>query len=58
MKIVLVCDFSIPVSSYDDKERMVWWLGKEFSKLGHEVTFLLKEGKTCEFGNISLDSPK
>ncbi len=52
MKIVLVCASKIPVSAYIDKARMVWWLGKELSKLGHEVSLMVKTSGPCEFANI------
>ena len=58
MKIVLACDGKIPLSAYDDKERIVWWLGKELSTMGHEITFLLKEKVECDFANIVIYNPK
>jgi glycosyltransferase involved in cell wall biosynthesis len=58
MKIILVCDCKIPVSSYDDKERVVWWLGKELNRLGHQVSFLVRDGSTCDFANVLIYQDK
>lgn len=58
MKITLVCDSVMPVSSYDDKERVVWWLGKELVRQGHEVSLLVRKGSTCDFANILIYNDK
>ena len=58
MKIVLVSDCKIPVSDYDDKARVVWWLGKELSKAGHEVSLLLREGSNCDFAKLIIYNKK
>ncbi len=52
MKILLVHNSRIPIQTYDDAERTLWWLGKALNRLGHEVTFLVKKGSTCPFANI------
>ncbi len=49
MKILLVCPSQIPISTYEDAERVAWWLGKELAARGHEVTFLAKKGSECPF---------
>ena len=59
MKILLVCNAKIPIQTYDDKERIIWWLGKALIHLGHEVVFLVKKGSTCPFAKVLvLDEKK
>lgn len=59
MKILLVCHSQIPISTYEDAERVAWWLGKELTKRGHEVTYLAKKGSECPFAPvIALDDKK
>jgi len=58
MKIVLVCASKIPVSAYVDKARIVWWLGKELSKLGHDVSLMMTTSGPCEFANILVYDEK
>lgn len=52
MKIILVCDCKIPVSSYDDKARVVRWLGKALTEAGHSVVFMVQEGSDCDFAPV------
>jgi len=52
MKILLVCNSQIPISTYEDAERVAWWLGKELTKRGHQVTFLAKKGSVCPFATV------
>lgn len=52
MKILIVNKSLIPVTLYGGTERVIWYLGKELSKLGHQVTYLVKKGSTCTFGSI------
>jgi len=42
----------IPVKKYGGTERVIWGLGKELAKMGHTVSFLVKEGSTCDFGTV------
>ncbi len=59
MKILLVCHSQIPISTYEDAERVAWWLGKELAGRGHEVTFLAKKGSECPFAKVvHLDDKK
>lgn len=59
MKILIVEHSIIPVQLYGGTQRVIWSLGKELSKLGHLVTFLVKQGSTCEFADvIFLDDQK
>ena len=38
--------------TYGGTERVMWCLGKELSRLGHQVTFLVKEGSSCDFAKV------
>jgi glycosyltransferase involved in cell wall biosynthesis len=53
MKILIVCKEIIPARLYGGVERMVWYLGRELAGMGHEVTFLVKEGSSSNFARIS-----
>ena len=52
MRILIVNPGIIPVYLYGGTERVIWGLGKELTKLGHEVTFLVKKGSLCEFASV------
>ena len=59
MKILLVHQTKIPVFSYGGTERVVWDLAKGLIELGHEVTFLVPEGSSCDFAKvICIDATK
>ncbi len=45
---------SIPVKKYGGTERVIWGLGKELNKLGHNVTYLVPEGSTSDFARILI----
>jgi len=47
------------VSAYGGTERVIWYLGKELVKLGHQVTYLVNEGSRCDFAKVVfIDSSK
>lgn len=53
MKItILNRGLKIPAYEYGGTERVIWGLGYELSKLGHEVTFVVPNGSSCSFGKI------
>ncbi len=52
MKILIVNNTLIPVKLYGGTERVIWSLGKELVKLGHQVIFLVKQGSTCDFAKV------
>lgn len=59
MRILIVNTCIIPVHLYGGTERVMWGLGKELTALGHDVTFLVKKGSTCEFASvIHIDETK
>jgi glycosyltransferase involved in cell wall biosynthesis len=57
MKVLLVHQTKIPVFSYGGTERVVWDLAKGLIELGHEVTFLVPEGSSCDFAHVILIDP-
>ncbi len=52
MRILIVDGGRIPVTLYGGTERVIWGLGKELSKMGHQVTFLVKAGSHSDFAAI------
>lgn len=52
MKILIAIDSKIPVSLYGGTERVIWYLGKELTQMGHTVTYLASEGSCCDFAKI------
>lgn len=52
MKILIVHPEDIPRHYYGGTERVIWYLGKELVRLGHEVTYLVKAGSTCDFAPV------
>ena len=52
MKILIVNNSVIPVKLYGGTERVIWYLGKELSKLGHHITYLVNRGSTCDFATV------
>jgi glycosyltransferase involved in cell wall biosynthesis len=52
MHILIVNNTQIPAHKYGGTERVIWWLGKELVKKGHRVTYLVKEGSTCNFATV------
>jgi glycosyltransferase involved in cell wall biosynthesis len=57
MKILIVNNTAIPAAKYGGTERVIWWLGKELNRLGHEVTYLVAEGSTCPFAKVLVYDP-
>lgn len=59
MKILIVNNSKIPVNLYGGTERVIWSLGKELVKLGHEVVYLVQQGSYCHFAKVVfIDSSK
>ena len=52
MRILIVNNCVVPVFLYGGTERVIWGLAKELSKMGHDVTFLVKQGSTCDFASV------
>ena len=52
MHILIVNNTSIPVNKYGGTERVIWWLGKALVQSGHQVSYLVAPGSSCEFANV------
>ncbi|UZK04561.1 glycosyltransferase [Venatoribacter cucullus] len=52
MKILLQTPTAIPPEKYGGTNRVVWSLGRELVKQGHDVTFLAPAGSTCAFAPV------
>ncbi len=57
MNILIANTGKIPVINYGGTERVIWYLGKELVKKGHKVTYLVKKGSSCHFGNVLYLDP-
>lgn len=57
MNILIFNNAILPVTKYGGIERIVWWLGKELSRQGHNVTFLAKEGTKSDFAKVLIYNP-
>lgn len=59
MNILIVHQGIIPVTNYGGTERVIWYLGKELSKMGHAVSYLVNKGSYSDFAKvIYYDSAK
>ena len=52
MKISLIHNARLPVEGYGGTERLVWWLAKAFSGLGHQVELVARPGSRCPFAAV------
>ena len=52
MHILIANRSPIPVFAYGGTERVIWDLGRELTKLGHKITYLVPEGSYCDFAEI------
>jgi len=57
MQILLVNNTVIPVKEYGGTERIIWWLGKELNRLGHQVSYLVAPGSSCPFAKVYALDP-
>lgn len=58
MNIVIVEGGVIPAIKYGGTQRVIWYLGKELSKMGHQVTFLAGKGSMCPFAKVIEIDPQ
>ena len=58
MHILIANNTAIPAKDYGGTERVIWWLGKELVKLGHQVSFLVTPGSSCPFAKSVLPYDK
>jgi len=58
MRIALAVNGMVPAAKYGGIERIVWWLAKELSARGHEVTLLASPGSHCSFARVIIADPR
>jgi glycosyltransferase involved in cell wall biosynthesis len=53
MNILIECRYAIiPTKTYGGIERVIWYLGKELDKLGHQVYYLVDKTSVCNFATV------
>ena len=52
MRILIVHTSVIPALLYGGTERVIWGLGKELARLGHEVSYLVLKGSKSPFAEV------
>lgn len=57
MHILIVHNSIIPAAYYGGTERVVWALGKELVKMGHQVSYLVQKGSSCPFAKVYNINP-
>ncbi|MBQ9671621.1 MAG: glycosyltransferase [Prevotella sp.] len=58
MHITLVHDHVLPIVKYGGTERVIWGMGRQLARMGHQVTFLAHKGSTCPFGRVVEINPE
>ena len=54
MNILIVSNSVIPAPLYGGTERVIWDLGHELNLMGHQITYLAKQGSTCPFAKVLI----
>ncbi len=57
MLITIVNNTVIPAHRYGGTERVIWWLGQELTRRGHQVRYLVARGSTCDFAAVDQIDP-
>ena len=57
LHLLITFDGVIPVSGYGGTQRVVWYLGRELTRLGHRVTYLVSAGSRCDFADVVVRDP-
>ena len=52
MRIAIAFDRQIPAVRYGGSDRIVWWLGKELIRQGHQVVYVVPRGSVCDFAEV------
>ena len=52
MHILIANNLPIPALKYGGTERVIWWLGKELTRRGHTVTYLVPAGSYSPFARV------
>lgn len=54
MRVLIAHNGAIPVFKYGGTERVIWYLGRELTRMGHEVTYLVPPGSHCDFAGVRI----
>lgn len=54
MNICIVYKNKIPTYAYGGVQRIIWWLGKELVRRGHDVTYLAGADSYCDFAKVLI----
>ena len=57
MHILIADNNKLPEHKYGGTQRVLWDLGSELVKMGHKVTYLIKDGSYCNFANVLIYDP-
>jgi len=52
VRIAIAFDRQIPAVRYGGSDRIIWWLGKELIRLGHQVVYVVPQGSVCDFAEV------
>ncbi len=58
LHILILYNGLIPTPKYGGTSRDVWYLGKELIKMGHRITFLVRQGSQCDFARVIALNPE
>ena len=58
LHILIVYNGLIPTPKYGGTSRDIWYLGKELIKMGHRITFLVRQGSQCDFARVIALNPE
>ncbi len=58
LNILIVNNTKIPVNNYGGTERVIWYLGKELNKKGHNVSYLASPGSYSDFARVLIYDKK
>lgn len=54
MHILIASRTVIPVTAYGGTERVIWDLGRALVDRGHQVTYLVEQGSSCDFAPVII----
>ena len=58
MHILIANHSPIPVYAYGGTERVIWDLARSLVEMGHQVTFLVPQGSSCDFADVRFIDPE
>jgi hypothetical protein len=52
LHILMSTPEKIPALKYGGISRVIWSLGKELTRMGHRITYLVEKGSVCDFAEV------